>query len=835
MQKTLLKLMVAGATLGMLGGVAVVLLISYYSQRLPDHEQLKQYDPATVTRLYTADGEMLAEYAREKRVFVPITAIPKRLINAFIAAEDRNFYTHPGVDFIGVFRAALTNIMNIGQHKTLVGGSTITQQVVKNFLLTNEKSLERKIKEAILAIRISESLSKDRIMELYLNEIYLGAGSYGVASAALNYFNKSIDELNIEEAALLASMPKAPSAYNPRKNYDRAKERRDWVIGRMREDGFITAADAESARATPIVVHEADETKQVDARYFSEEIRRQVAEMYGDDMLYEGGLSVRTTLDPRLQKLAEQALMNGLVEYDTRHGWRGAYAEFESLQNWREQLKALAIPQLMNGWQVAVVTGVDSNSAAVGLRSGETGIIPLEVLKWARAWIKGQKLGGEVRMVSDVLSTGDVIFVEPRKGMPGQYELRQIPDINGAIVSLDPHTGRVLAMVGGSYFTRTQFNRATQAKRQPGSAFKPFIYLAGLENGFTPASIIMDSPISIYQGPGLPLWEPKNYSHQFYGPTTFRTALEHSRNVPTVRLAQMIGLKEVQRVGVRSGIYESLPAQYSSVLGAIETTVMDITSAYAGFVNGGKKVSPQLIERIQDKHGRTIYRRDQRECPKCLVSGVDGLLAPVVPDLGDDREEIIDPVTAYQMTSILNGVVERGTGVRAKSLGRPLGGKTGTTNSSMDTWFIGFSPDLVTGVFIGFDQPKPLGNKETGASTALPVWIDYMGQALKDTPPIPFRIPDGVKLVKIDRTTGLLPNLYTDKKNIMWEAFRAGTEPTAYSYDAAPAPFYPSGYAPPVSTLGYPDRNQSGAVISVSPARDEPESPSSTVGTGGLY
>ena len=795
-------------TLAMLGGGAAMALIYHYSSDLPDYQQLSNYEPATVTRLYAADGKLLAEYAKQKRVFVPIGAIPKRLTQSFIAAEDRNFYSHSGIDPIGIARAALTNAINIvNKSGGLAGGSTITQQVVKNFLLTREKSIQRKVKEAILAFRITKAYSKDKILELYLNEIYLGYGSYGVAAAALNYFNKSIEELAIEEVAFLAALPKAPAHYNPKLHYDRAKARRDWVIGRMLEDHYITPEDAERAIATPIITRTRDETENVTAAFFAEEVRREIVNRYGGDQLYEGGLVVRTTLDPKLQQVAERALINALLKYDRRHGYRGPVTRLESIQSWRDQLANVKLPAMLENWQLAVVTEVASQHVRIGLRDGTLGRIGLSDMKWARAWRPNQTVGPSISAPADVLVKGDVIMVEPLPNNKSHYGLRQMPEINGAFIALDPHTGRVMAMVGGSSYLKTEFNRATQAKRQPGSAFKPFVYLSAMEKGYSPATVILDAPIELPQGPGLPMWQPQNYDEEFHGPTTLRVGLEKSRNVMTVRLAQMLGLKRINEIGKRFGIYEKAPYNYSMVLGSGETTLMKLTNAYASFVNGGKKVTPHLIERIQDRHGKTIYKSDNRPCEGCSITSADALSTPRVPQLPDTREMLTDSASAYQMVSMLEGVVQRGTGVRARKLGRSLAGKTGTTNDSYDTWFVGFSPNLVAGVYIGFDNPRSLGKKETGSSVALPAFVEFMRDALKDQPVIPFRIPEGVQLIKIDAATGRTPGPETSPSKIIFEAFKTtGTNtfplPAMYDNGNGDAVNGGSSSAPTVGTGG---------------------------------
>ena len=717
---------------------------------------------------------------------MPIRAIPRRVVNAFLAAEDKNFYEHPGIDFISVARAVVTNLANLGSSRRPVGASTITQQVAKNFLLTNEVSIDRKVKEAILAFRIERAFNKDRILDLYLNEIYLGFGSYGVAAAALNYFNKSLDELSIAEAAFLAALPKAPNNYHPIRRSEAALARRNWVISRMLEDGRIAQADAEAAWAEPLKIYGTDPTEIVQADYFLEEVRRELAGVYGDDALYQGGLSVRTTLDPRLQRFAERALRDGLIAYDRRHGWRGpvkrlgADAAEGGPERWREVLAGVQPPPGMSPWSLALVTGTAKDRAEIAFPDGTSGHIPMAELTWARPWIKGQKVGEKPKAPGDVVAAGDVVMVEAavsdNKEKPyeaGAYGLRQIPDINGGLVALDPHTGRVLAMSGGFSFEQSQYNRATQAYRQPGSAFKPFVYLSGLDSGFTPATIILDAPFVVDQGAGLGKWKPANYTKKFYGPTPMRTGIELSRNLMTVRLAQTIGMEKIVENARKFGIIDDMPALLSMSLGAGETTLLRLTTAYAMLVNGGKRIHPTLIDRIQDRHGATVFRHDQRPCEGCQNAVWHGQNPPELPD---ERAQIADPASAYQVVSMLQGVVERGTGRRIRSVGKPLAGKTGTTNSSTDTWFMGFSPDLAVGVFIGFDEPTGLGPKETGSSVAAPVFRDFMAAALKNQPAIPFRIPEGVRLVRLNIETGRLAR--PGDKKVILEAFKPGTVPS---------------------------------------------------------
>jgi penicillin-binding protein 1A len=815
----MLRLLAAGAvtlmTLAMIGFVAIFAVIQHYGSDLPTLEKLQNYEPATATRLYAGDGRLLVEYATQKRVFVPLEAMPVRVRQAFLSAEDKNFYDHPGVDFLGIVRAIFINLSNVGSDARLVGASTITQQVVKNFLLTNEQSFERKIKEALLAFRISKVLSKDQVLELYLNDIYLGFGSYGVAAASLNYFNKSLDELTLEEAAFLAALPKAPANYNPHRHYERAKSRRDWVIERMEEDGYINNEEAEVAIAKPILTREQDTTELATAAFFAEDVRRKLVDMYGSNVLYEGGLTVHTTVDPKLQKFARDALRDALIDYDRRHGYRGEVRKVD-MDNWLEQLRTfsdLRSVAMTEGERLAVVLRLSSDEARIGFTSGLDGRLPFSNMKWASS------------NPAEVLEVGDVIIVAEAsgEGNEGQYELRQVPAVNGAMMVMDPHTGRVLAMVGGYSYENTEFNRATQADRQPGSAFKPFVYLAALESGFTPSTIVMDAPIELSQGPGLPKWRPKNYGGDFLGPATLRKGLETSRNVMTVRLALQTGIERILDVAYRFGIYDKLPPQFAIVLGAQETTLERLVNAYSMLVNGGKRVSPATIERIQNRKGETIYRRDTRPCTGCAINAANNTISPVPPIPQDTREQVVDPRVAYQMVSMMEGVVQRGTAVRARSLGRPVAGKTGTTNDSRDAWFIGYTPDLVAGVYIGYDNPRTLGRRETGGRVALPAFISFMENALKDKPAVPFRMPDGIRLIKLDINTGQLPGPSTEPRHIILEAFKQDQQPGSAPMLDVSAPMYMENL--PVdenATMPYEQ-----------PAENTPSSP--VVGTGGLY
>lgn len=750
--------------LGMLGVLSVIiaaaLIIQHYSALLPSTDQLSNYNPAVVTRLYSSDGKLMAEYAKEKRFFLPLSAIPKNVQQAFISAEDKNFYTHKGVDFMGMLRAMRNNFRNAGTGH-LAGGSTITQQVVKNFLLSNEKSYERKIKEAILAYRISNSYSKEKILELYLNEIYLGQSTYGVAAAAVNYFDKSLDQLSTEEAAFLAALPQRPAYYGDVvKNYKAAMERRNYVINRMAEDNYIDGKEAARAVKSQITLRQRNQDEVTHAEFFAEEVRRALKSMYGDNVLYEGGLFVKTTLKPSFQNYTDRALRYALMMYDQRHGFRGPIASLRDEEGNIPQALARIVREkpipLFDSQTLAMVERVSPRLEIITME-GNRGILSTE------GW-------GSPR-----LATGDVLLVD---AAGGSFKLLQIPQVNGAMVVMDPHTGKVLAMSGGYTYGGSEFNRATQAKRQPGSSFKPFVYLTALENGFSPTSVILDGPISLPQGPGLPMWSPKNYEGDYMGPITFRTALEHSRNAVTVRIASMLGIKRVKRVAKRLNIYDDdIAENYSMVLGAKETTLLRLVNAYSMIANGGRRVSPWFVERIDDRNGATIFRRDTRNCETCTVPEMSsGITVPTdAPTLTDERERVIDPRVAYQITSILQGVVQRGTGTAAKVLNRPVAGKTGTTNDSRDTWFIGYTPDLVVGTFVGYDTPKSLGEKETGGRVAIQGFIKFMQQAANDLPVKEFRAPPGIREIAINKANGQpLYDKQAEGASIIKEAFLTG-------------------------------------------------------------
>ena len=735
--------------------VVVTYGITKINITIPDYHQLENYEPPVTTRLFAGDGQVMMEYAAEKRLFVPIEMIPDMVKNAFIAAEDKHFYHHSGIDYLGIIRAAIGNLRKMGSGKRPAGASTITQQVAKNFLLSSELSYIRKLKEAILARRINKAFSKEHVLELYLNEIYLGNRAYGVAAAAMNYFGKALDELTLEEVAYLAALPKGPNNYNPKTHYEAAVARRNWVIDRMVEDGYADKDAAEEAKQKPLQVVERKSGFLKDTEYYSEEVRRSISRNFGDEALYQGGLIVRTTVDPKIQSIATKAFRKGLIAYDRRHGWRGATAHIDIDENYKKNLQEVKLPAGAEAtWQKSVVIKTTKDKAEIETADGEVGTIWLKDLAWARYKEKDKNMGPVPTNMEQVLHKGDVIYAEKdskNKNGKNAYQLRQIPIVEGGMAVMDPHTGKVLALVGGFSFAKSQFNRATQAYRQTGSSFKPFVYLAALEEGYSPTDLILDAPFVLDQGVGLPKWKPVNFSKKFYGLMTLRRGVELSKNLMTVRLAQDIGMDKVVDIARRVGVNDHLAPYLSSSLGASDTRVINMVGAYCTIVNGGKKVPPYMIERIQDRKGRTIYKHEQTPCPDCAARKWDN---QDIPDFHVIREQVVDPLSAYQMTSILEGVATRGTGARLNGLHRHLAGKTGTTNETKDAWFVGFSPDLVAGVYVGFDEPESLGKAETGAFAALPIFYDFMEEALKDVPDTAFRIPTGMKLVRVNPDTG---------------------------------------------------------------------------------
>jgi penicillin-binding protein 1A len=727
----------------------------------------------------------MSEYARQRRLYLPIQAVPELVKNAFIAAEDKNFYTHPGIDFVALGRAMSTNLQNLGSDKRQLGASTITQQVAKNFLLTSERSIDRKIKEAILAFRIEQAYSKDRILELYLNEIFLGLGAYGVAGASLTYFDKSVNELKLHEAAYLAALPKAPNNYHPFNKTENALDRRNWVIDQMVRNGFSTAGEAEEAKKLPLGVNPRRRTNYLFAsEYFSEEVRRDIVNRYGEDALYEGGLSIRTTLDPALQVMARRALQNGLIRFDRKIGFKGPYKHIELDGDWGEALAKIDGLSDVPEWKLAVVLSADATGARIGIKpevevSGKlsaerlTGNISFENMKWAAKIALKDEKPKTAKTPQEILKPGDVVFVTAADDTgSGEFVLQQLPRIEGALVAMDPHTGRVLAMAGGFSFADSQFNRATQAYRQPGSSFKPFVYATALDNGYTPSSVVLDAPIQIDQGGQGEIWEPKNYAGGYAGPSTLRLGIEKSRNLMTVRLAKDMGMPLVSEYAKRFGVYDNLAPYLSMSLGSGETTALRMVSGYAVLANSGKKIVPSFVDRIQDRYGKTIFRHDARVCADCNGASWQNQAEPV---LEDNREQVLDPMTAYQITSMMEGVVKSGTATIVRQLGVPVAGKTGTTNDEKDVWFIGYTPDLVAGVYMGYDNPQPMGHGSTGGEIAAPIFLEFMQGALAGKAPVDFRVPKGLKLIPIDRKTGLLAQ--AGQPGVILEAFKPGTAP----------------------------------------------------------
>jgi penicillin-binding protein 1A len=778
-----------------------------YSQDLPDHEKLATYEPPVMTRVHAADGSLIAEYARERRLYIPIQAVPKLVIGAFLSAEDKNFYKHNGVDPEGIVRAAINNFRS-GRKQ---GASTITQQVAKNFLLSNEQTIERKIREALIALRIEATYSKDRILELYLNEIFLGApapgqGAYGIAAAALLYYGKSVHELTLAESAYLAALPKAPNNYHPFRKTQDALARRNQIIDLMVENKYAKREDAEKAKQLPLgVTPRVISPNTTASGYFAEEVRREIADRYGEKSLYEGGLSVRTTFDPKLQALAKKALTDGLVRFDEARGWRGAQQRLD-LAGREWGLVLAEVPALgdIQPWRLAVVLETAGGQARIGLqpkreasgqisRERDIGVITGDGAKWTR------------RPLAQAVSPGDVIYVEPVADKAGQYRLRQLPELSGALVAMDPYTGRVYAMYGGFSFEQSEFNRVTQAQRQPGSAFKPFVYATALDNGYTPSSIILDEAVTIDMGPGQEAWTPSNFEGRATGPHTLRYGVEHSKNLMTVRLARDVGMPLIAEYARRFGIYDDMLPVLSMSLGAGETTVMRLTTAYSMLVNGGKRIKPTLIDRIQDRTGQTVYRHDDRGCLGCSAEEWKG---QDEPKLVDKREQVLDPLTAYQMTSILEGVVQRGTAARLKGMvTKPIAGKTGTTTDAQDLWFVGFSPDLAVGVYIGYDKPRSMGDSAQASQYAAPIFGEFMKMALADKPATPFRVPPGIKLIPVNAASGLR----SSGPGTLLEAFKPGTGP--------PETYAVTGYdAPGASAAFSPDAERGVAA-----------------GTGGLY
>ncbi len=736
MSKIYKNILIIISSFFLLSSIVILGILWTFSNNIPDYKFLKNYKPPVSSKVYSGKGELVADFSKEKRIFVPYRSIPKNVINAFLSAEDKNFFSHPGVDAKGVLRAVINNIQNIIQSKRLEGASTITQQVAKNFLLTNEVSLNRKIKEAILAFRIERALSKERILELYLNQIYLGSGAYGVAAASLEYFDKSIKELSYSEAALLAALPKAPSKYNPYRNIELAKFRRNLVLKNLLDNNFIKIEKHEKLKNEEIILKKSKKVYLEDAQYFIEDIRKNIIEKLTYEKVYKQGFNINTPINLELQKFATESLRKGLTSYDKRKGWRGPLTNKKYNNNWFENLDKFKLEKSI-GWQIAIIKTFDKFSATVELEDKTLGKIEYKDITWTK------------KEFDELFKIGDIIYV--KKLSKNNYTLKQLPKINGGIVVMDPYTGRVFALSGGFSFKNSEFNRATQALRQPGSAFKPFVYALALEKEYTPTSLVLDAPLVLDQGVDLKLWKPENYGKKFYGLSTVRVGLEKSRNLMTVRIAQNLGIDKVAKFSKELGIYENPEELLSISLGSAETTLMKLTSAYSAFINGGKLVKPILIDRIQDSEGNTLINNENRTCTNCDQIS---FLSNDYPKIKDNYKQVFSPQTAYQITSLLEGVVQRGTGKKLKKLKLNLAGKTGTTNENTDTWFIGFTSNLVIGVYVGMDNPQPLGKYETGSKTALPIFENFVKKAVKKYDARPFKVPQGITMMVVDSFTG---------------------------------------------------------------------------------
>ena len=748
MNKFLKNILYISLSFLLLGGILIFSILWTYSNNIPDYKFLKNYKPPVSSKVYSGDGELVADFSKEKRIFVPYNSIPKNVINSFLSAEDKNFFSHPGVDAKGVLRAVINNISNIISSKRLEGASTLTQQVAKNFLLTNEVSLNRKIKEAILAFRIERALSKQRILELYLNQIYLGSGAYGVAAASLEYFDKSIKDLNYAEAALLAALPKAPSKYNPYRNIELAKFRRDLVLKNLFENKYINLKSYNKFKFEKIKLNKTKKVFSEDAQYYIEDVRKNVIETFTYDKVYKQGFNINTPINLEFQKIATKALRDGLIAYDKRKGWRGPLTNKNYSENWNSNLEELNLENSIN-WKLAIVKKVNKFSAEIQTEDKLDGKIEFKDISWTK------------KEFNQLLKVGDIIYV--KKIDNNIYNLKQLPKINGGIVVMDPYTGRVLALSGGFSFKKSEFNRATQALRQPGSAFKPFVYALALENNYTPTSLILDAPIVLKQGKDLKMWKPENYGKKFYGLSTLRVGLEKSRNLMTVRIAQDLGLEKITNFSKNLNIYDNPEELLSISLGSAETTLLKLTSAYSVFVNGGKLVDPILIDRIQDSEGRTIFNNSKRKCVNCDQISYLGNDYPIIENY---YKKVFSPQTAYQMTSILEGVVQRGTAKKLRNLKLNIAGKTGTTNKNTDTWFIGFTSNLLIGVYVGSDNPLPLGRYETGSKTALPIFKEFVKKAVKKSEARPFKAAKGTVMMVVDPITGQKAK-FTSKNTII--------------------------------------------------------------------
>jgi penicillin-binding protein 1A len=776
-----------------LGIVAVALgiggILFMYSRDLPDHETLANYTPPTISRIYSREGMVVDEFASERRLFVAAEDMPDLVAHAFVSAEDRNFYEHGGYDPRAIAAAVVEAVRSRG--RDVRGASTITQQVMKNFLLDGSRTIERKIKEIILAARIETTLSKDRILELYLNEIFLGQNSYGVAAAAQTYFNADLEELTLEQAAYLAALPQAPSNFHPVRDYDRAVSRRNYVLREMFENGYITEAEMLVAQDRPLETVQGGHIEAMRAslpprNYFTDEIRRQLSAQYGEDDFFTGGYAVRSTMDEDLQEVAERALRRALESYDRSQGlWRGAVDTIAASalgdeESWREALADAEIARDIDGWFPAVVLEVGDRSARIGIEGvdedADGHFIPAEDVTWARPVDADGNRGLRAQVAGDLLSVGDVVHVRAMTrdsdGSFLRWTLRQVPDVQGGFMAMDVNTGRVLAMQGGFSYQASSFNRATQATRQPGSSFKPFVYAAALDSGYGPNTIVIDAPIEVRTGDGI--WRPQNASNRFYGPSPLRTGIEMSRNLMTVRLAQDVGMETVARYAERFGVYEDMEPFLANSLGSQETTLFQMVAAYAMFANGGERVEPTLVDRIQDRWGNTVYRHDQRICPDCQVASLDPGFAPRIVST---RDRVMDPITAYQLTSMMRGVVQRGTASSSVNLPVPTAGKTGTTNDARDVWFVGFTSTIAAGCYIGFDTPRSLGRGASGGGMCGPVFNEFMLEAIEEYGGGDFAVPEGGVFYPIDRFSGQRLEAGASGSHVVYELFREGEEP----------------------------------------------------------
>ena len=732
--------------------ITVLGILWSFSNNIPDYKFLKNYKPPVSSKVYSGNGDLVADFSQEKRIFVPFNSIPKTVINAFLSAEDKNFFYHPGVDAKGILRAIINNIKNLMTSKRLEGASTITQQVAKNFLLTNEVSLNRKIKEAILAFRIERALSKERILELYLNQIYLGSGAYGVAAASLEYFDKSIKDLDYTEAALLAALPKAPSRYNPYRDKKLAKFRRDLVLKNLLENNFLDLTNYEKLKKQKIKLKKKKKVFIEDSQYYIEEVRKKVIKDLTYEKVYKQGFNINTPINLDLQKIANVSLRNGLISYDKRKGWRGPITNKDYNDNWSKNLEKYELEKSIY-WEIAIVKEINQFTTNIETKNKIQGIIQYKDITWTK------------KEFNELFSIGDIIYV--KKINENFYSLKQLPKINGGIIVMDPYTGRVLALSGGFSFKNSEFNRVTQALRQPGSAFKPFVYALALENNYTPSSLILDAPLVLDQGSDLKMWKPQNYGKKFYGPSTLRTGLEKSRNLMTVRIAQNLGIDKIAKFSKSLGIYDNPQELLSISLGSEETTLLKLASAYSTFVNGGKLVEPVLIDRVQDSEGNTILNNKQRSCLDCDQISY---MSDQYPKIKDSYAQVFSSQTAYQMTSLLEGVVQRGTGKKLKKLELNIAGKTGTTNENTDAWFIGFTSNLIIGVYVGMDDPKPLGKYETGSKTALPIFKDFIEKVVKKFNARPFKVAEGITMMVVDPKSGEKAKF--SSKNTIVEAYK---------------------------------------------------------------